>query len=490
MNAKKKVTYKSVIYWGGGILLLQLIILVLIGYYNVHSSKYVISKAFWSSSQGAPEERVVLDSQNNNLSYRFFSNYEQLDEFIVFFYHCAEAQSGKVSIDIEDDSKNSIYHYSFEPQYLKEDIFCLTGHPETKLHKGEDYSIVIGVEDIDAADYLEVGTSSYTQNRDIFYVEGEEVLFTKLEYTFSDISAAKENIWIWIEIILVIDYIILVFVLIISKKYKSVIAILMMTVGMVSLVSLIRANEWYNRYKLISHAMGRIDGRDYTNSQEAFELAYANGHKVFEVDFSITSDGKVVLKHDWENSHGLPEFEEGYIPVYNEFMGAKIWDKYTTVSLEELFRLMLNYDDIYIVTDSKAGKYPEVVDEFESLNEILKLFSDKEQEHIKNHLIIQLYNNDMYTAVESVSHFEHYIYTLYQKGVNTLDDTIEFCKKNDIPVVVMPAVWWNEEINETLHKNGLKVYLHTLNDADEANMYFNKGVDGIYTDCLSSASFR
>lgn len=490
MYAKKKVSYKSIIYWGGGILLLQLVFLVLLGYHNVHSSKYVISKAFWSSSQGAPEQRTVLDSQNSCLRYRFFNNYEQLDEFIVFFYHCADAQSGKVSIDIEDEAKNSIYHYGFEPQYMKEDVFCLTGHPESKLEKGAEYSIVISVDDINEDDYLEVGTSTFTQNRDIFYVGGEEVLFTKLEYTFSDINSAKENIWRWIKIILAIDYIILIFALVISKKYMRVIAILMMTAGMISLISLIRANEWYNRYKLISHAMGRIDGYDYTNSQEAFELAYANGHKVFEVDFSITADGKIVLKHDWENSHGLQEFENGYIPTYEEFINAKIWDKYTTVSLEGLFRLMLKYTDIYIVTDSKYGKYSEVVDEFESLNEILQMFSDKEQEHIKSHLIIQLYNNDMYTAVESVNHFEHYIYTLYQKGVNTLDDTIKFCKKKDIPVIVMPFNWWDDEINETLHKNGLKVYLHTLNDADQINAYFKKGVDGIYTDCLSTDNFR
>ena len=460
------------------------------GYYNVHSSKYITSKAFWSSSQGAPEERVVLDSQNKSLRYRFYNNYEQLDEFIVFFYHCTDAQSGKVTIDIEDEAKSSIYHYSFEPQYMKEDVFCLTGHPETVLRKGEIYSIVIAVNDIEAGDYLEVGTSTFTQNRDIFYAEGEEILFTKLEYTFSDIDAAKENIWMWTKIVLAIDYMILIFALLISKKYKSVFIIVVMTVGMTFLFSLRGANEWYNRYKLISHAMGRIDDYDYTNSQEAFELAYANGHKVFEVDFSITADGKIVLKHDWENSHGLPEFENGYIPTYEEFMDARIWGKYTTLGLEDLFQIMLQYDDIYIVTDSKSGKYAEVISEFETLNETLQYFTDKEQEHIKSHLIIQLYNNDMYTAVESINHFEHYIYTLYQKGIDTLDDTIGFCKEKDIPVVVMPDNWWNDEINKALHKNGLKVYLHTLNDGEEVNVYLKNGVNGIYTDCLTTANYR
>ena len=44
---------------------------------------------------------------------------------------------------------------------------------------------------------------------------------------------------------------------------------------------------------MICHAMGGIDGNDYSNSLEAFKHNYAKGHRYFEVDFQYTSDGKV-----------------------------------------------------------------------------------------------------------------------------------------------------------------------------------------------------
>ena len=51
---------------------------------------------------------------------------------------------------------------------------------------------------------------------------------------------------------------------------------------------------------LIAHAGGAIYGFRLTNSLEALEEAYACGHRVLEVDLSLTSDGEIVLIHDWE----------------------------------------------------------------------------------------------------------------------------------------------------------------------------------------------
>ena len=34
---------------------------------------------------------------------------------------------------------------------------------------------------------------------------------------------------------------------------------------------------WYEKYHVIAHALGEIDGHTYTNSLEAFEKSYKNG---------------------------------------------------------------------------------------------------------------------------------------------------------------------------------------------------------------------
>lgn len=53
-----------------------------------------------------------------------------------------------------------------------------------------------------------------------------------------------------------------------------------------------------------------------------------------------------------------------------------------------------------------------------------------------------------------------------------------------VNVVIIPYYWWTEDYSNLLHKKGLKVFLHTLNDEDEVQNYLNSGVDGIYTDFI------
>ena len=55
-----------------------------------------------------------------------------------------------------------------------------------------------------------------------------------------------------------------------------------------------------SRPTLISHAGGGIETGTYSNAREAFDLHYQEGHRYFEADLSWTSDGRLVLVHDWD----------------------------------------------------------------------------------------------------------------------------------------------------------------------------------------------
>jgi len=50
---------------------------------------------------------------------------------------------------------------------------------------------------------------------------------------------------------------------------------------------------------LVAHAGGGTSGGRHSNSLEAIEKAHAAGFSWFEVDLSFTSDGELVLLHDW-----------------------------------------------------------------------------------------------------------------------------------------------------------------------------------------------
>ncbi len=54
----------------------------------------------------------------------------------------------------------------------------------------------------------------------------------------------------------------------------------------------------------ITHAGGLLNGVAYTNSLEALEANYAAGRRIFEIDLIETSDGEIVLGHDWDDFEG------------------------------------------------------------------------------------------------------------------------------------------------------------------------------------------
>ena len=52
----------------------------------------------------------------------------------------------------------------------------------------------------------------------------------------------------------------------------------------------------------IAHAGGQIENETYTNSLEALNANFKEGFRVFEIDFSWTTDTQLVCLHDWEQS--------------------------------------------------------------------------------------------------------------------------------------------------------------------------------------------
>lgn len=454
------------------------------------NQEYEKSVTLWSSLEGQAGSRYAVNQQSPVMSQTFVNQHEQLNEIVVFFYNCQATDSGRVYTRIKDGQGKIYYEYVFEPFYMDVDTFCLTAHPEegTVFAEDEEYIIEISVENMEADDYIEVGTTINASKPSVFKeLEDGSTLFTKLDYTYIDTRGLENNIKTIAMICVAADVLlILVYMWIAMRRKKTVGAVIL--AGAVVLVAVvvskyyIASHKWYAQNAYVVHAMGSIDGKSYSNSGEAFELSYQGGHKVFEVDFAMTSDNEIVLKHDWTNSHGLPEFENGTIPTLAEFKEAKIWNQYTTLDIEDLLQLMVEYPDIYIVTDSKSSNYKDVVAQFTRIAEVLQNYSESQRKSIMKRFIIQIYNDDMYAGIESIIHFDNYIYTLYQRGCENLDALGEFCVENEIPVIVLPYNWWTEEIDAKLRSYGLEVWIHTLNQKEDIAMFRDKGIDGVYTD--------
>jgi len=89
----------------------------------------------------------------------------------------------------------------------------------------------------------------------------------------------------------------------------------------------------------IAHGGGAVDGHNKTNSLEALNASYKNGFKMFELDFQLTIDNKIVAVHD------PIEVTEA------EFLSQRIEDKFTPMNLEMVNHWFENHPDAILVTD-------------------------------------------------------------------------------------------------------------------------------------------
>lgn len=244
-------------------------------------------------------------------------------------------------------------------------------------------------------------------------------------------------------------------------------------------------NYKWTEEKIIGHSFGAIDGNTYTGCLEAFEEKYNEGIRTFEVDFSRTSDGYIVLRHDWEIE--LQDFGmAGHVATLEEFKEKKILDKYTPLTLDDLLLIMKKYEDVWIVTDSKNQDPLTARKDFEDIVSAAKTLGCEE---CLDRIVVQFYNEDMYTAIRDVYDFKGYIFTLYMRWDSSYEqyrELVKWCASKDIHVITM----WSElatniDIITYAKMYDIDIYVHTVNDVEEARNRLYCGVKGIYTDDIT-----
>ena len=250
------------------------------------------------------------------------------------------------------------------------------------------------------------------------------------------------------------------------------------------------ALEILDGQQIVAHGLGAVGGEAVLNCLEGFEENYAAGVRVFEVDLRMTSDGHVVLRHDWRGQlqDGVSETS---IPTLEEFLSKPINGKYTPLSFRDLLLLMERYPDVCIVTDTKFVNEEEVTRQFGAM---LSDAYETGLTYLFGRMVIQVYNTMMFTVVDSLHHFPYYIFTLYNSDFDGTKDGLrrkaEYCREHGIMGITMSEAWWSSghpDYLSAVDEYGICLYLHTVNGADEAKAYLAAGVSGIYTDTLLPA---
>jgi len=242
--------------------------------------------------------------------------------------------------------------------------------------------------------------------------------------------------------------------------------------------------------QLIAHGLGAVGEETVLNCLEGFEAQYQRGVRVFEADLRLTSDLQVVLRHDWR-SGWQPGIDETHLPDLNEFLSKRIHGKYTPLSFRDLLLLMEKYPDICIITDTKFIE-PEIVTlQFQAM---LQDAADLGLSYVLDRLIVQIYDPLMFQVVDSLHHFDGYIYTLYAEGfpqtAEAFQEKAAYCAAHQIMGITLWDYWWDEEYAPIAEEYGLSIYTHTVNDPKAARALLESGISSVYTDVLAPNSLE
>lgn len=238
---------------------------------------------------------------------------------------------------------------------------------------------------------------------------------------------------------------------------------------------------------VIAHALGMVEGRAATNSMDAFLESYEAGQRVFEVDLQLTSDRRLVCRHDWDQI-SYYNLEQTYAGVmdYNTFMSTPICFYYTPLDIDALLALLAERPDAYIVTDSKFTDETSIRAQMRALSQAVERTGKTE---LWDQIIVQIYHEDMYGWVKSETPVSNWIFTLYQIADPDYTKIGAFCQREGIKAVTMAAERINKENCQIIHSYGCLVYAHTVNRL-QSMRELSWCTDGFYSDCVTPEQYK
>ncbi len=220
--------------------------------------------------------------------------------------------------------------------------------------------------------------------------------------------------------------------------------------------------------RLIAHAGGAVYGYRLTNSLEALDRAWEAGFRFIELDFQRSSDGEIVLIHDWESMAARLLGSEGRRSL-RLFRSADALAGLTLLDLGGLLRWMEAHPGCAVITDIKSE------DNRAMLSEIRE-----EAGEMAARFIPQAYDFEE-ARVLAEDGWERVILTLYRVTVAP-EELRAFLEEQPLWAVTVSEGRISEALAAAVTDSGTALYCHTVNSLDFVDAWRDKGLTGIYTD--------
>ncbi len=199
---------------------------------------------------------------------------------------------------------------------------------------------------------------------------------------------------------------------------------------------------------------------------------------------TLTQDGVLVCRHDC-GQYLQEGIDADNIPTLEQCMSVPLLGKYEPTTFRQVAEFMISNPDMILVTDTKNYEEDVVRAQFDEIRQTL---SDLDAMYLMDRIYVQIYKKDMYSFMNPEDNY-HYIFTLYEtwpeKTVEQLIEYCRFCVDNDIDYITFNCKHVSSDVIEAAQRYDINLFVHTVNDIDDANEYISMGIYGIYTDNIA-----
>lgn len=229
--------------------------------------------------------------------------------------------------------------------------------------------------------------------------------------------------------------------------------------------------------RVIAHGGGSYKGYETTNSVEALNHSILSGYKYIELDMEFSSDGKIIMLHDWDRTaqHYYGRTFDKKISL-SKFLNLSVHGELEVLTFDKLYGILKTHKELKVITDTKG-------DNLKLLEAIAKNYPG-----VKAQIIPQIYDYDQWSKVKELG-FDDMIFTLYTMAVIDTEKLISFVKEKEIYAVTMPDYVADKGICAELAGSGIKVYVHPVSEYEDALRYMELGAWGIYSGTLLPEEF-
>lgn len=224
--------------------------------------------------------------------------------------------------------------------------------------------------------------------------------------------------------------------------------------------------------RYIMHGGGDIEGEyAVSNSLNAINESVRRGNYMIELDFSWTSDGKMVCAH---------EVADG--TTHEEFMSQTLKGDLLPMDLDTVISFLRSHPEVHIVPDFKT-------DNVEGLRYIAENASD-----ILDRFVPYVTHLSEYDEIHEMG-FPNLILTTYQMTggeKKEVSKNVRFAAEHDFVAIFVPYEFTGlcEQYLSTARKENVPLLLATVNSAITMETYVQKGADGFFTNSQTLKATR